>query len=381
MVPEIFSTIRFTSDEASAASALAAVEAHGRHTNAIEFTCQCDGRYDRPTTPSLPPTACKVLKGHLTPNLHTATLKFDFNLDDHDDCDILSLWGDVVEDASTVRREETREKWRALMNEAWEALAANTFVRELILDELPPKRTSAFYTDNFHRFLAQLESATIRIFGMEDFIEWRTNRARDPHDFLSNLDAVFFRHMKGLKHLHIQASDPLGLADLDNPYIPLALKPEDLPLLQSLKLENCFVCAELVAFIQGHAKILESLHLNECFCGIDLSWAEFFDQVYKAKPSLAELVYRDNKAPSMMEDEIEAWVEDYSALQRLRQRLEVDPGLNMFRQGCLDSDEGYVFFTLKEDMMRFDQGDDQRAYVRLMGLVNENRAKAKFDSK
>lgn len=377
LLPEVFNTIRFTSDEASAASALAAIEAYGQYTNAIEFTCQCD-RDDQPTTPSLPPAACKVLKGDLTPTLRTVTLKFDFGFDDYGLHDYDDFFDDV-EDANTVRHEETRKKWRALMNETWEALGTNTLVRELILDELPPRWTSAYYTDAFGRFLNQLESATIRIFGMQDYAGWRTIRSNSCRDFLSNLDTAFFRHMRGLNHLYIRASDPLGLGDQDSPYIELALNPEDLPLLQALTLENCFVSPELVLFIKSHAQVLKSLHFNESFCGRNLSWADFFDQIYKAKPSLAELVYRDNKAP-FMEGEREMWVPDQSALERVRQRLEADSTLNVFRQGYLDADEGVLFFDDGEDVMRFDKGDDQRAYVRLMGLVNENRAEAKLDS-
>lgn len=368
-----FDTIRFTSDEASAASALAAVEAHGHYTKAIEFTCQCDHEdIPTPTGPPLPPAACNVLNGLLTPNLHTVRLKFDFNLDD-DGLDAFDHF-DYAEDAGRVRKTESQDKWRALMNETWEAVVANTFVRELILDELPLKWTSAYYTDAFGRFLNQLESATIHIFGMQNG-EWRTNITNGCGDFLSGLDTAFFRHMNGLKHLYIRATDPLGLANSDMPYKELPLHPEDLPLLQSLTLENCFVSPELVLFIKGHAQVLRSLRLNESFCGENLSWAGFFDQVYEAKPSLAELIYRDDKAP-FMTDEVDVWVTDESALLRVRQRLEADPTLNVFRRGYLDADTGVLFFYHDEDVKRFNQGDDQRAYARLTGLVNGNRAEA-----
>ncbi|KAK6446832.1 hypothetical protein FP744_10003082 [Trichoderma asperellum] len=356
LLPEIFTTIRFTSDEVSAASSLAAVEAYGQYTKAIEFT------------------SCEVLKGLLTPNLQTVRLKFDFNLYD-DDLDVFTFF-DFEGNADQVRTHERSDKWRALMNEAWEALVANTSVMELILDELPPRQTSAYNTDVFRQFLGQLESATFHFFGGEDSAGWRLTITSGGQDFFERLDDSFFHHMRRLKHLHIQASDIIGNSYL----IPFPLKPESLPLLQSLKLENFFIGSDLVSFIQGHAQVLRSLHLNECFGDEYLSWAEFFDQVYKAKPSLAELVCGHNKAPFMTE-EIARWVRDKSALQRVRQRLKADATLNVFRQGGFGPDKGRLYFEEDIDVMRINQGDDERACFRLMGLVNDNKAEAKFDSR
>ncbi|KAK1242460.1 hypothetical protein MKX08_005272 [Trichoderma sp. CBMAI-0020] len=328
--------------------------------------------------PSLPPAACKVLKGLLTPNLHTVKLGFDVGLDD-EELDPFDVY-DYPEDVDRVRLSERQETWRALMNETWEALVGNTLVRELILDELPAKWTSTYYTDAFHRFLNQLESATIHIFGIP-YEEWRTNITIGYGDFVNKLGAAFFSHMGGLKHLHLWATDPLGLASESMPYNELPLRPEDLPALQSLTLENCFISPELISFMKLHAQVLKSLRLNESFCGDNLSWADFFDQVYEMKPSLTELIYRGDKTPFMIDAEDEVWWADESDLLPFRQRLEADPTLNVFRRGQLDSDTGVLFFDLRDELKLFNQGDDQRAYVRLMGLVNGNRAEAKVNSR
>ncbi|RFU80802.1 hypothetical protein TARUN_1404 [Trichoderma arundinaceum] len=369
LVPEIFNTLRFTTDEASATSALIAAKAHGQYMKEIEFTCQCDPD-DQPAGPSLPPAACEVLKGDLTPNLHMVRLKFDFDLDNEED-QVHRFFQDV-EDAEEVRMEELRDKWRALLNETWEALVANSLVRELILDDLPPKWTSTYHNDAFRRFLGQLESATLNIFGMKDYSEACTNTMRGCREFLIDLDASFFRHMRGLKHLHIRASDPLGLGNDSLPYTPLALKPEDLPLLQSLKLENCFISSELVSFIQSHAQALKSLDINECFSK-DMPWAEFFDEIYRAKTSLSELLAGGNKMPWFRDEKFE-WMDDDPVLQHTLQKLEADPTLKVFRHAFLDADEGYLCSDEDENVLRFNQGLDQRAYNRLMGQVNENRA-------
>lgn len=183
--------------------------------------------------------------------------------------------------------------------------------------------------------------------------------------------------MTGLKHLHIQASDPLGLDDYP-PYLPLALKPEDLPLLQSHKLENCFICSELVLFIQSHAQILKSLDVNECFSryapefyGQNLSWADFFDQIYETKPRLTELIAGGSKVPFIREEYVEG-TDD--AVDCILQQLEADPNCIAFMHMFLDCDYGVSCMDNKTNVERYHQGDDQRAYDRLLGLVKKNRA-------
>ncbi|KAL7936657.1 hypothetical protein V8C35DRAFT_296078 [Trichoderma chlorosporum] len=372
LLPEIFNTIRFTNDEASATSALVAVEAHGQYVKAVEFTCQCDP-CDEPTAPSLFPAASKILQGHLTPNLQLVRLKFG---PDPGDDDLLSWQLEEAEDVNVVRDREAHMKRRALMNETWEAVAANLLVRELVLDELSPLWASTWYTDAFRRFLGQLESATLNIYGFRH-LGFHSNTMPGCHDFLRTLDESFFRHMKGLKHLHLRASDPLGLgaSQHGNPaYVPLALKPEDLPLLQSLKLENCFICPELLSFIQSHARVLKSLDVNSCLGGQVLPWADFFDGIYEAKPRLTELIAEDNRAPFPLEEgEILEGV-DESLLQRALEKLEADPALKVFRYTQLDNYEGILFPDLDLEVERLGDGADQRAYDRLMGLVNKNRA-------
>ncbi|KAK4062648.1 uncharacterized protein Triagg1_9766 [Trichoderma aggressivum f. europaeum] len=370
LLPEIFKTIRLTNDEASATFALTVAETYGQYTKTIEFTCQCD-QDERATAPSLLPAAFRVLKGHFTPNLQTVKVKFDFDLDNEANEVYLEFEFSEVEGYTRVR--ELREKWRALMNETWEALIANTFVTELILDWFPPMWTSTFHTDAFPQFLNHLESATVNIFGFEDYSGVRTNTVGEYRKFLSNMDALFFHHMRDLKYLHIQASDPLGYANGHLTSIPLALKPDDLPLLQSLTLENCFVCQELISFIQGHAQVLKFLDLNECFSeqGSEVTWAKFFDEIYEAKPRLTELLAGSNKTPFLFE-EMPYWDEN-DAVQLMRQKLEADSTLKIFRQMHLDPDEGILSVDHDRTVELFNQGDDQRAYDRLMALVNENR--------
>jgi hypothetical protein len=388
--PEIFKTIYFTNDEALAKSVLVAVEAYGEYTTRIEFICDSKSD-DKLTTPALPLAASRLLKGHLTPNLRTVQFEFCYDFGagrEWDDNPDLDSWGsmqlfEAIEDADYVREQEQIWQWRALMKETWDALAANTYVRELIMDEFIPKWTSTFHTDEFRQFLARLESATFNIFGMDDGAGSLTNTTRGYCEFLSTLDDSFFRYMTGLKHLSISAWDPLGL-DGDC-HIPLALRAEDLPVLESLKLENCFVCPDLVWFIHGHAQTLRSIDVDGCYSGgyqedmrrNPITWARFFDEIYDAKLPLVEFKYRDSDAPPLSKPPPTSYFveQEYKDVRDMCQKIASNPKLKIFGYKYLWDLKGEDIHAWGENVERFNIGDDQRAYERLMGLVEANAAK------
>ncbi|PNP51312.1 hypothetical protein THARTR1_08069 [Trichoderma harzianum] len=386
LAPDIFKTIRFTNNEAVARSVLGAIEAYGEYTTHIEFTPHC-GPNDEITTPALTPAAAKVLQGHLTPNLSTFRLRFDFDFYDGEDWDadhpdavmgksIYIFQG--VETEEQVREREETWQWRALMNETWRALATNIYVRELILDELVLKRASAFLTEEFRQFLSRIEAATFQIFGRDNGAGWTTITMWGVVDFLQNLDTTFFHHMTGLKHLAIHAEDPLG--SQSNHHIPLSLMPDDLPLLESLKLTTCFVCPELASFINGHRNVLKSLDVKDCVCEYKTgySWASFFYAVYEAKPPLTELIAGNGcNVPITFDEMFNEFENEPEDIQKIRRKLKTDPRLRLFGYGMVDDKYGMLHLHEDVNVDNFKSGNDQRAFDRLMGLVNENAAKEK----
>ena len=390
LTPHIFTTVSFTSNETSAKSALAAVEAYGKYTECIYFTCSVAGPDDELTTPALVPAAETVLRGSLTPNLRKARIRFAFDFDegegwdDHPDADDgMSIYVfEGVEDEDHVRRVETKWQWRALMNEMWLALSQNQRVRELVIDGFIPKWVSAFRTAEFHDFLARLETATISIWGSDNGAGWKTCTVFGYCHFLEHLDDSLFRHMAALKHLNLVAEDPLGLEGFR--HIPLALKPDQLPALETLELKNCYVGPELVDFIRGHGSVLRTLDINGCASDGDgsglaenpLYWAEFFDQVAAIKPiALTQLLVGDARVPlSDYEDMANMYDPDKEAdeVKEIRKRLEEDPGLKTFGYAYMDDKYGMFFTAPEQNVEEFKKGDDQKAYNRLMAVVRAN---------
>jgi hypothetical protein len=386
LAPDIFKTIRLTNNDRVAQSVLSAVEAHGQYTTSIEFKSRCGFDVEL-TAPALRPAAAKVLQGHLTPNLRTVSVHFDYDFDSEE------AWnspegGSIYVFAEPETEEYVREmeetwQWRALMNETWRTLAANVHMRELNIVKFVTKWTSTFRTDEFRQFLSRLESSSFDFIGLDNGAGWRTNTTAGYMAFLDELDESFLHHMTGLKHLTIIASDPIGLEG--HFHIPLALQPGDLPLLESLKMRNCFVGPELVSFIQDHAQVLKSLDIQECVSGgvngsadYGITWAEFFDSVYEAKPALTELNAGVSHLQNKSELEPDYRFEDEPEnFQEIRRKLKADPSLRWLAYGHIDSKYGWLYLDDEVNEEQFENGNDQRAFNRLMSLVNENATKAK----
>ncbi|GAB0138275.1 hypothetical protein EsDP_00006512 [Epichloe bromicola] len=386
LIPRIFRSIRFHNSHASAFSALQAVNAYGQFVKWITFDCFATPGYMN-STPALKPNTRRVLEGHATPNVDTIFVLFNFDLENWAGWDDNGARGiEVFENPETKDEVATQEQnwhWRALMNETWQALAANTRVRRLYISGFVPKATSAFFTDEFRQFLSRLTWVAIDIWGAQ--YHWNTNMQPNTKsgyvEFLSALDDTLFRHMTGLTYLELRASPsaPLGLAGTR--HIPLALKPEHLPELYTLRLQNCFVGPELVEFIQGHAEGLRQLDVESCASGgvyglgdarNAISWAEFFDRVRRARPSLTTLLAGCDVIPYISAILSVGAVDPCYAWGIISEVLQGRINNHSFSYAYLDVRHG-VFTRSETVSTPHHQGtEDQKAYDRLMEHVQSN---------
>ncbi|KAK8115454.1 hypothetical protein PG984_011956 [Apiospora sp. TS-2023a] len=401
LAPELFATISFTNEDDIAQSALAAVKAHGTLTTRIEFTPSATGE-DKFVSPALVPAASELLRGRHTPNARAAQIHFAFDFDASLDWEetYIRSWGNnhsnsiwvfqPEETEAEIEPKEQQYRWRALMTETWAALAENVHVTDLTVRELVPKWTSAFRTAQFRDFLGRLESATLSIWGGDDG-ECKSSMIQGYVEWLSkDLGGAFFRHMTKLRHLAIHASKCGALGAEGDRYIPLPLEPGDFPVLESLALANCYVGPELVAFVGGHvhaAAVLRRLDVDGCVSrglpdfepSSPSCWAEFFDQIYALRSSaLAELVVGRAHVPlgSMWAGDDEDKGESVPEAREIRRRLEEEPGRKLFGYCFQDVTEGTFWPVGEKNREAFWLGDDQRAYDRLMDLVERNAARA-----
>ncbi len=385
LAPKAFKSICASNDGRISRSALIAAEKYGQYTTSLRFTTRtCAGdneqshRARRTSTAAvLPQAATELLGGKHMPNLHTLAVHFDFDWD----YDIIAF--EQGENLENVEWAEETLVWRSMMNETWTALAANQTARQLTVKQFVPKWATTFATTKFQEFLGRLESASISVLGLENGAGWNVNTMDGYVQFLCGLGDVLFKHMRELKHLSLEAADegPIGLDGFRQ--IPLPLRGSDMPVLQSLKLRNCFVGPELITFIKGHAKMLKSLELEDCVSGGDafdmaenaMHWYEFFRNVRETKPILSNFVIR-GKAPLTSKEQFGESDpgEDINAdnILEIRRMLENDKNRKVFCYADIDSKYGMFFRCEEENIEAFERGDDQIEYDKLMKLVNKN---------
>lgn len=141
---------------------------------------------------------------------------------------------------------------------------------------------------------------------------------------------------------------------------------------------------ETITFIRDHAHSLTSLDVGECVAKVEdshadsMSWAKFFDTIYGAKPVLSRVVAGNILVPPLAVD-YEIFEDDYTPeelrrIQEVRDQLKSQPSLKAFGYSSwFDWPIYSVYYPWS--MLQFKRGHDQRAYERLMCLVNKNAAR------
>ncbi|KAM3447504.1 hypothetical protein MY3296_008684 [Beauveria thailandica] len=393
--PLIFHTIRFGNDNKTADSALVAVKEYGKHVRRLEFSYVAepgnvsDGKVLPPLEPNaLLPATRELLKGCDTAenaDVVSLSLRFDVSREGcYNDWNRLSDERSSTELSIETERAEERFRWRAVLNEAYQATAENSIVRKIELVDMIAIPVSAFYTPAFGKLLGRLTSATIKIFIPGD--ECGGFRVPGHRDFVAKMHEIFFSHMHQLTSLELTApwGYPLGGRE---PVFPL--RRRDLPLLQSLKLNHSFTCPQLLEFIKAHSVTLSSLTLVDCVRDYESAaergypnrsetWAYFFFDITVLRlPALVNLsieykddvltkFYNDNDFPDREQQRTERIKAD-----ELERCLTKDPERKVFAYVGLD-EHATMIVNAFVNRAQATKLDDYYEYQRLMRLVKEN---------
>ena len=333
----------------------------------------------------LPELTCKLLAGACD------TLTVDFKPEDNFDFDgwdsdmgSIYMHGDP-EDRDSIANSECEYLWRATMAQMWESVATNESLRKVTIVNLPPRGTTTWFTEEWFTFLGQLVELSVNIWGGDNGAGWTSNTTEGYLDFLTNMDSYFFRHTKSLRRLSIIANSesPWGCEGMRQ--APLDLDPSDMPKLEYLYLENCFIDSAIVSFMQAHAKVLKQMHLQKCMAGrpsdivdLTLSWAEIFRAVHTGRPILEDLRIINPKAPLTEEENYAQDMEEYMPpddepenIKTIRGAIK-EEGRKLLSSNYRDDNYGMVFSYEDINVEEFEAGEDQRDYDALMELVQRN---------
>ena len=319
------------------------------------------------------------------PNLESVHIVFPFGFDNEEWEDDFYMF-DEEESEEQIAEAERDEAWRGIMAKTFQALAQNKkpCCKKFEIKQLVAREVSTFNDKAFHAFLGRIEQFKLSIRGADNGAGWEINTLEGFLAFISRLDRFFFNHLRSVTDLTIVAdvSGPIGLEGMN--HARLALDEAQMPLLKTIYLENVFICPELVGFLAARTATLESISLNECYASIGglaengIQWSEFLTALYDAKSKkLCHLSITPSDVPLSMDEKYKSFNSKKAASEEVikaRKSLKENTHLRLFAYASVDDKYGTLFADEDENLASFQDGEDQRAYDRLMEVVNENQA-------
>lgn len=340
--------------------------------------------------PGVSTTVQEMLSDTHTPKMGKINLEYDFELGAASgtatEPDLKAF--EQSRDEETLLQLENDQTWRRLLADTWSALAANHTATHLSMKSLVPVWSSAFYSTEFHRFLARLEGLDIHVAGMKNGHR-AINTVPAYNDSLQSLLKVYFLHASSVRRLSLHASQQAPLGARGHYHIPLSLKATQLPALEHLSLKNCFAGFELAHFINSHANTLHTLELRNCYAfrgtyeapdsGSGMQWARFFALINRPSMALHSLVISDDHIPLTIDDpRLETYDPDTanepSDVKNVRRAQRRDARKRLFLYAYLRDYSGELWMNKDAIVGAFEAGDDQLAYDELMARVEGNAA-------
>ncbi|KAF4959480.1 hypothetical protein FGADI_1701 [Fusarium gaditjirri] len=341
-------------------------------------------------------TLKRIARGDILSNVTSFILEFNGGQFEHrgwwgetaswSDPNMLGSIVDNEENWDQTLQQERDIIWRAQYNEVMRTISTNQNIINLKISNLIPRNASAWETSEWESFLGRLQVLEIAVFGGEDGACWHTMPGFT--EFIGNLPHFVMRHARNVKHLTLEASpDGLFGGASANYCIPLPLKKGHLLFLQSLTLKNIMIGPDLVEFLTSRVDCFEELELHDCMCdGPDweygprwvlhsLAWADLWRTIRESNMRFSKVYVVQSRTPPLMwrEDDGEESKasEDYEAAARIRKMLKEDSHLVLWRYARVDYKYGWVVDLSDHNVQNFEEGEDQREYVKLLGVLEE----------
>lgn len=414
LAPRIFNTVRFTNLEADEDAISQVVSKHGSHITTLQFDFHLRQDVDQPSSQPLPDgryygpdddgieddvligtrlssISSQILSGEKLSQVTSLTIKFlpEENFEGE-------AWGDaqglgciyIYEDATHPAQLEQEEKkwpsWRRAMSSMWSGLSRNQNIKSLELVGLPAVPLSSWLQPEWPAFLGRLQTLVLGLAGGDNGAGWKANTTEGYRDFLESLDAHFFDHAKSLVRLHLIADAWNFYGDSDMWASVMALRPGQMPRLEDLRIENCFIdekCCEFLYSATASSSDLKKLHLINCMANeATPSWADLFSRLYTQQNlSLEELIVTNERIE--FPDDYESNIPHLPVTNRLasqsvavRSSPTEDSGERRpFEYGTVDDKYGMIFSNEERNVSEYESGTDMHAYRKLMEHLSKYR--------
>jgi len=299
------------------------------------WTGETRGKFGNPAAVTSPekvfPDVVHTVLSDLTcfPHLKTLSIEFPVNFK-RGDWSVYWAMFDEEETQDEVQTAEENEGWRALMAKTFDALSLNgkPSIKALEIRKLYPLEVSTFRSEAFHDFLGTLDRFDLSLFGGNNGAGWGINCPDGYLEFVSKLDAYFFDHLTNVTEFRLRAdaTGPLGDQHAD-----AVLLWYQMPMLKSVFLENIFVGQELIQFLAGNSKTLESISLHDCFGFINgeaengIFWEQLFTALADAEPEKLRQLEVFPLDPPYHDTNSFADLSEHSGIHLCRIALDEDP--------------------------------------------------------
>ncbi|KAL4993505.1 hypothetical protein BDV10DRAFT_198256 [Aspergillus recurvatus] len=380
IAPRILGTVHLYNNAKSALS-LQAI-ARGKHSQCvrkIQYVAICEPDQVNSPLDDVYPSEVDSVLSNLSqfPSLKHLTADFPFYCHEH-------FWADLFHDSfnpspGQALAEEEADAWRGLMASSFAAIASNE-LGSLEIRHLHVAEVSTFTTPTFRSFLSKLKSFKLSLRPLDNGAGWRFNTTQIFPGFADRLGPWFTHNLLSVEEFGFDPSDSSVLGDAGQLYShSISLQGATMPRLRKFTISNIIICAELRDFILGHLGNLEEITLQECYAYEDkkdwcFRWRSLFTALARAEPARLrtfKLRYDEPETEKLKADFESVWAGE-DLIARARTKLELEPHARPFFYAYVDDKYGFRFGDAAPTLEAYLQGDDERAYWELLGVIAGN---------
>ncbi|KAL4982008.1 hypothetical protein BDW68DRAFT_66877 [Aspergillus falconensis] len=382
IAPRILGTVHLYNTTKSALS-LQAI-ARGKHSHCvrkIHYVATCETDQVKPALEEVYPSAVNSVLSRLSqfPNLRHLTAYFPVHRHDF-------FWGDLFYDPfdpslDQALAEEEANAWRGLMASSFAAVASNELV-SFEIHHLHVAEVSTFMTPAFRSFLSKLKSFKLSLQPLDNGAGWRFNTTEIFPGFADRLGPWFTHNLLSVEEFSFDPSNSSVLGEAGQLYSHnMSLQGATMPRLRKLTLSNIIICAELRDFVLRHLDVLEEIILQECYAyrakeDWCFRWCSLFTALARAKPARLrtfKLRYDESETEKLKAQFEDVWAGE-DLIAQARTKLELEPHARAFFYAYVDDKYGFRFGDAAPTLEAYLQGDDERAYSELLGVIVGNNA-------
>lgn len=322
------------------------------------------------------------------PNLESLAIAFAFDIIDPDRWE-MRVWKHFQNHSNEgLQALEDKEAYRALVAKLWTAVSHNVSqsrrgIKSLKLPCFMPFPSTVYSLPILRNFLGTIEKFEISVWAPDRHCGFWGHIGRSDRNPIPKLDHIFSA-LKSCTDFTLEVSKVhwLALKGFGDPR--LGISPGQMPLLKRLTLRWLLATNELVTFLKDHSNTLEEIVFEHCAASSDslitdrIDWHELFESMQslsnlKSVRVLPQNVFSEYEPIHLSESELQ---ERSQRLKNIQEDALVSGGQRRAFEYMRVYRRAGEWRKHEEQILRkYREGEDQKAWVTLLDMVERNRNK------